>query len=65
MVIVPGLIKSLEAARLLVNWVPVFLLLAIWLAIFIPMRKRNQRKLQQEIEELRVFEGENRSFPQA
>jgi Na+/melibiose symporter-like transporter len=61
LVIVPALIKSLDAPRLLVNFVPFFVLLAIWCAIFFPMRKRNQRKLQQEIEELRVFERENRS----
>jgi hypothetical protein len=57
----PGLIKSLEAPRLLVNAAPVFVLLVIWLAVFFPMRKRNQRKLQQEIQELRVFERESRS----
>jgi Na+/melibiose symporter-like transporter len=61
LVIVPALIKSLDAPRLLVNFVPFFVLLAIWCAIFFPMRKRNQRKLQQEIEELCVFERENRS----
>lgn len=61
MVLVPALVKSVQAPRLLVNAVPFFVLLAIWLAIFFPMRKRNQQKLQQEIEELRVFEKENRS----
>ena len=61
MVMVPSLIKSLGTPRLLLNFVPLFVLLAIWCAIFFPMRKRNQRKLQQEIEELRVFERENRS----
>jgi hypothetical protein len=61
LVIVPALIKSLDAPRLLVNLVPFFVLLAIWCSIFFPRRKRNQRKLQQEIEELPVFERENRS----
>jgi Na+/melibiose symporter-like transporter len=61
LIIVPALIKSLAAPRLLVNFVPFFVLLAIWCAMFFPMRKRNQRKLQQEIEELQVFERENRS----
>ena len=61
MVIVPGLIKSLDAPRLLLNFVPLFVLFAIWCAIYFPMRKRGQQKLQQEIEELRVFERENRS----
>jgi Na+/melibiose symporter-like transporter len=62
---VPELIKSLGAPRLALNVLPVFVILAIWFAIFFPLRKRSQQKLQQEIEELRVFEGENRSFPQA
>jgi len=61
LVIVPALIKSLDAPRLMVNFVPFFVLLAIWCAVFFPMRKRNRRKLQQEIEELGVFEGGNRS----
>jgi polyferredoxin len=61
MVVAPALIKSLGTPRLLLNFAPLFGLLAIWCAIFFPMMKRNQRKLQQEIEELRVFERENRS----
>jgi len=61
MFIVPGLIKSLDAPRLLLlNFGPFFALLAIWCAIFFPRRKRQQQKLQQEIEGLRVFERENR-----
>ena len=36
----------------------VFALLGIWLAIFVPKRRRGQQKLQQEIEQLRVFERE-------
>ena len=61
LIVVPSLIKSLGTPRLLLNFAPLFVLLAIWCAIFFPMRKRNQRKLQQEIEELRVFERENQS----
>ncbi len=61
LVIGPTLIKAFAAPRLLVNFVPLFVLLAIWCAIFFPMRKRNQRKLEQEIEQLRVFERENGS----
>lgn len=61
LVIVPGLIKSLETPQPLVNAVPVFVLLAVWFAIFFPMRRRNQQKLQQEIEELGRYETENRS----
>jgi hypothetical protein len=59
--VVPTLIKSIEASRFLATCGPFFVLLAIWCAIFFPMRKRRQRKLQQEIEELRVFERENRA----
>jgi hypothetical protein len=61
LVLAPGLIKSIEDPRLLVNAAPVFVLLAIWLAVFFPMRRRNQQRLRQEIEELRVFEAENRA----
>jgi hypothetical protein len=59
LVIVPELIKSLEAPRLLFNVLPVSILLAIWLAIFFPLRRRKQRQLQQEIDELRLFESDN------
>lgn len=61
LVIGPALIDSLDAPRLLLNLVPFFALLAIWSAIFFPMRTRSMRKLQREIEELRAFEGESRS----
>jgi hypothetical protein len=65
MVIVPALIKSLDTPRLLLNTLPFFVILAIWLAVFLRLRKRNRGKLQQEIEELRALERENRPFPQA
>jgi hypothetical protein len=65
MVIVPALIKSLDTPRLLLDLLPFFVLLAIWLAVFLRLRKRNRGKLQQEIEELRALERENRPFPQA
>jgi NhaP-type Na+/H+ or K+/H+ antiporter len=61
MVVLPELIKSFAAPRLLLNVAPVLVLLALWVAIFIPMRKRNQRKLQLEIDGLRLFERENPS----
>ena len=35
---------------------PVFLVLVVWFAIFVPQRKRKQRKLQREIEELEALE---------
>ena len=65
MVIVPALIKSLDTPRLLLNTLPFFIILAMWLAVFLRLRKRNRGKLQQEIEELRALERENRPFPQA
>lgn len=61
MVIVPALIKSLDDPRLLRNVAPVLVLLAIWFPTFFFIRKRKQRKLQREIEELRAFERENGS----
>jgi len=61
LVMAPALIKSIETPRLLVNVVPVFVLLAIWLAAFFPARRRKWRQLQQEIEELRSFEAESHS----
>lgn len=61
MVMVPLLIRSLDSPRFLANWAPVFVLLAVWLATFFPMRKRRQQRLQQEIEELRTLEAESRS----
>ncbi|MBZ5725017.1 MAG: hypothetical protein LAP87_08475 [Acidobacteriia bacterium] len=60
-VLVPALIQSLGAPRLLRNAVPFSVLAAIWFAIFWPTRKRAQQKLQQEIEELRLSGTENRS----
>ena len=56
MVIGPAAIQSLYTPRLLLNLAPLFALLALWLAIFIPKRRRGQQKLQQEIEQLRAFE---------
>lgn len=61
MVIAPALVKSFEAPRMLLSVAPVFVLFAIWCAIFFPRRKRSQKKLQQEIEELCQFERESHS----
>jgi hypothetical protein len=61
-VVLPALISVLGAPRLLVNAVPLFVLLAIWLAVFSPLRKRQQRRLQREIDELKMLETENRSL---
>ncbi len=57
MFIAPGLIRLLDTPRqLLLHYLPLLVLLAIWLAVFLRLRKRNQGKLQQEIEELRALE---------
>ena len=62
MIIVPALIGVAGHPR---DTLPFFVILAIWLAVFLRLRKRNRGKLQQEIEELRALERENRSFPRA
>jgi uncharacterized membrane protein YfcA len=58
LVVLPGVVQSLNTPRRLLNFVPLFALLAIWFAMFFPMRKRKLRKLQQEIDELRALERE-------
>jgi hypothetical protein len=46
----------------LLNALPFFLVLAIWaVAFFVLKKKLGAENLQEEIEELRAFEGENRS----
>jgi len=60
LIIVPELIKALASPRLALNVLPFCVVLAIWLAIFFPLRKRRLQKLQQEIEDLRICERENR-----
>jgi hypothetical protein len=52
MVLVPALIATGGTPRLLLNAAPFFTLLSIWFVVFFFTRKRNQRKLQQEIDEL-------------
>jgi len=61
MVVGPVLVRDIVTpVRLLANVGPILALLILWLAIFIPQRKRRQRKLQQEIDQLRAFESEYR-----
>ena len=55
LVILPGLIASLRAPRLLVNAVPFFVLLTAWFVVFSSLRKRDQRNLQREIDELNAL----------
>jgi hypothetical protein len=61
LVVVPGLIKSFSNPGLFVNFVPLFGLLALWFVAFYFIRRRDRRKLAQEIKDLRAFEGANRS----
>jgi len=59
MVVMPVLVRDiLTPLQLLADLGPIFGLLILWLAIFIPLRKRRQRKLQVEIDQLRAFESE-------
>ena len=61
MVVVPALISSLGNPReFLQNSLPLLVLLAIWLPIFLYLRRRRRGRRQQEIEQLRAFESENR-----
>ncbi len=57
---VPALISSLGNPReFILNSLPFLVLLAIWLPIFLYLRKRRRGRRQQEIEQLRAFENEN------
>ena len=60
LIAVPAVISSLGNPRefLLNSW-PLFVLFAIWLPIFLYLRKRRRGRRQQEIEQLRAFEKEN------
>jgi len=59
MVVAPMLVRDIEAPlRMLERVGPIFALFILWLAIFIPQRRRRQRKLQQEIDQLRRLENE-------
>jgi hypothetical protein len=59
MVVIPVLVRDIvNPLRMLGDLGPIFALLILWLAIFIPTRRRRQRKLQREIDQLRAFESE-------
>ena len=47
--VMPMVIKTFVAPHLLLHWLPVAVLLAVWFAVFLPTRRRRQQKLQQEI----------------
>jgi hypothetical protein len=61
MVVVPLMVSAMDSPRLLWNVAPVLVLLAIWLAVFFPIKRRKQRRLQREIDELQAFEDANRA----
>jgi hypothetical protein len=52
-VVLPPIIKALATPRVLKNTVPFFVLLFMWFVAFYFQRKRGQRRLQREIDELR------------
>lgn len=59
MVVVPGVIQSFGSPRMLLNFAPVLVLCAAWLLMFLRLRKRNERQLRQEIDELALYESLN------
>lgn len=60
MVVTPLVIRDIASPlQMLLNLGPVAALFILWLAIFLPIRNRRQRKLQQEIDQLRAFEREH------
>ena len=59
MFLLPSFIQTIKTPRLLLNFAPLFVLAAIWLALFIPKRRRSLRKMQQEIQQLRALENES------
>jgi hypothetical protein len=61
LVILPQVIQSIHAPRVIEPLLPLFVLFVVWLTVFFFVRKRRQQRLQQEIAQLRQFESENRS----
>jgi len=61
MVLTPMMVRDIrQPLQMLLSVGPILAIFILWLAIFIPQRKRQQRKLQQEIDQLREFEREYR-----
>jgi Flp pilus assembly protein TadB len=61
MVLTPMVVRDIrQPLQLLLSAGPIVAIFILWLAIFIPQRRRQQRKLQQEIDQLREFEREYR-----
>lgn len=60
LVVAPGLAAALHAPGRLWNAAPFAILLALWIAFFVPMRRRKQQLLDDEIDELNQLEREGR-----
>jgi hypothetical protein len=60
-VVLPALLAAVKTPRLLANAVPFFVLLAVWFVAFFSIRKRDQRNLQSEIDELEALPREGQS----
>lgn len=60
LLMVGGLRNALATPRLLVNMTPLLVLILVWVAAFVRLRKRNQRALQAEIDELDALATEGR-----
>jgi FtsH-binding integral membrane protein len=61
LLILPTVIATRANPRLLLNGVPFFVLLVVWFIAFFFIRKRDQRNLQAEIDELRALARESQS----
>jgi hypothetical protein len=61
LVILPQVIQSIHAPRVIEPLLPLFALFVVWLTVFFFVRNRRRQRLQQEIAQLRQFESENRS----
>lgn len=61
MIVVPFLIRDFANPSQFLNLVPLFALFILWLVIATSQRKRRERKLQQEIDQLHAFENEQRA----
>jgi len=62
MVVAPVLIQSLNPPHARINWVPILLLLAIWVAVLFPRRARPRQNLQKEVDQLVGLEKESRGW---
>jgi hypothetical protein len=59
--VIPELIQARHSLRLLINALPFFLLLAIWVIAFRYQRDQGRQELKRDIEELRAFERQRSS----